>query len=94
MRRDGDRVVLEGPVNIETAPAVFAQALQACREGAALVDFGAVEEVDSAAVAMVLALLREAETDGRRIAIANVPPAMANLAELYSVSDVIAASRT
>jgi len=94
MRRDGDRLVLEGPVNIETVPAIFEHARQACREGAALVDFAAVKEVDSAAVAMAVALLREAEAAGRRLAIANVPAAMANLAELYSVSDIIAASRT
>jgi len=94
MRRDGDRLVLEGPVNFETAPALFAQAREACREGAALVDFAAVDDVDSAAVAMALALLREAKAEGRRIAIANVPAAMANLVELYAVPDIIAASRS
>ncbi|MCC6611481.1 MAG: STAS domain-containing protein [Burkholderiales bacterium] len=93
MRREGDRLVLEGPVNFETAPALFADARKACREGAAIVDFAAVGAIDSAAVAMALALLREAQAEGRQVAIANVPAAMANLASLYSVSDIIAASR-
>ncbi|MCL4800787.1 MAG: STAS domain-containing protein [Burkholderiales bacterium] len=93
MRLDGERVLLEGPVNIETAPALFAQARATCRDGATLLDFAAVGEVDSAAVAMVVALLRDAEAAGRRLALANVPAAMATLAELYSVADVIAPPR-
>ncbi|MCZ7563033.1 MAG: STAS domain-containing protein [Burkholderiales bacterium] len=93
MRLDGERVLLEGPVTIATVPALFARARAACRDGATVLDFAAVGEVDSAAVAMAVALLREAAAAGRRFAVANVPAAMATLAELYSVTDVIAAPR-
>jgi phospholipid transport system transporter-binding protein len=88
-QRDGNRLRLDGAVTIETAAAVLGEAARAVRDGIEVVDFGAVSEVDSAAVALALALVREARGAGRTIAFANVPPALANLARLYSVADFI-----
>jgi ABC-type transporter Mla MlaB component len=53
-----------------------------------VIDFGRVG-VDSAAVALALALVREARALGRSIEFANLPPALANLASLYAVADFI-----
>ena len=88
-RRDGERLVLEGPVTIQTVPALLGEARAACRDGARRVDFAAVEDVDSAALALAVALLREAAADGRGLEFANLPAAMVKLAELYSVSGLI-----
>jgi phospholipid transport system transporter-binding protein len=88
-QRDGNRLRLDGAVTIETAAAVLDEAARAVRDGIEVVDFGAVSAVDSAAVALALALVREARGAGRAIAFANVPPALANLARLYSVADFI-----
>lgn len=88
-QRDGKHLRLDGAVTIETAAAVLDEAARAVRDGIEVVDFGAVSEVDSAAVAVALALVRVARGAGRTIAFANLPPALANLARLYSVADFI-----
>lgn len=92
MRREGDRLLLEGPLGIETVPAVLPQASAACRDGVRVIDLHAVSEVDSAALALAVELLREARAAGREIAFANVPQAMQKLARLYAVSDLISGS--
>ena len=88
-QRDGKHLRLDGAVTIETAAAVLDEAARAVRDGIEVVDFGAVSEVDSAAVAVALALVREARGAGRPLAFANVPSSLANLARLYAVADFI-----
>lgn len=88
-QRDGKHLRLDGALTVQTAAAVLDEATRALRDGVEVVDFGAVAEVDSAAVAVALALVREARGAGRPIEFANVPPSLANLARLYSVADFI-----
>jgi len=92
LRRQGDRLLMEGPLGIETVPALFREASVACRDGVRVVDLSGVSEVDSAALALAVQLLREARAAGREIVFANVPQAMRKLAQLYAVSDLISAS--
>jgi len=88
-RREGNRLRLEGAVTLQTAAGVLADAVGQVRDGVDVIDFGSVSEVDSSAVALALALLREARGAGRTIAFANLPPAMLNLATLYAVAEFI-----
>jgi phospholipid transport system transporter-binding protein len=88
-RRDGNRLVLEGAVTVETVPALLEEGRAQLRDGVDVVDFGAVTAVDSAAVALAVAWLREARAAGRGLAFANPPPALRNLARLYAVDDLI-----
>jgi phospholipid transport system transporter-binding protein len=88
-RREGNRLCLDGAVTLETATAILAEAVTQVRDGIEVVDFGGVSEVDSSAVALAMALVREARGAGRTIAFANLPPAMLNLATLYAVADFI-----
>jgi phospholipid transport system transporter-binding protein len=88
-RREGNRLHLDGAVTTETTAQVLADATEQVRAGVQVIDFGAVAEVDSAAVALALALVREARRLGRSIEFANLPPALANLASLYAVADFI-----
>jgi phospholipid transport system transporter-binding protein len=88
-RREGNRLCLDGTVTLETATRVLEEAVTQVRDGVQVVDFGGVTEVDSSAVALALALLREAQGAGRTIAFANLPPAMLNLATLYAVAEFI-----
>ena len=88
-RFEGNRLYLDGVVDIQTVAALLPEGAAHVRAGAEVIDFGAVTEVDSSAVALALAWLREARAAGRTIAFANLPPAMANLARLYAVSDLI-----
>jgi phospholipid transport system transporter-binding protein len=92
IQRDGERVLLEGPVTFATAASVLEAAASETRAGARIVDFSAVTESDSAALALALELLRQAEAEKRAVTFANVPDALHKLAELYSVSEVVFAA--
>ena len=88
-RREGNCLLLEGPVGVGTVATFLPASAGHVRDGVAVVDFAAVTSVDSAAVALALALVREARSAGRDLAFANVPAAMRELAKLYAVSDLI-----
>jgi phospholipid transport system transporter-binding protein len=89
VRRDGNRLVLEGAATAGTVAALLDPGAAALRDGVEVIDFGAVTEVDSAAVALALAWLRAAQGSGRRLGFDNLPPAMVNLARLYGVDELI-----
>ena len=82
-------MLLEGAVTVETVPALLEEGRAQLRDGADTIDFGAVTEVDSAAVALAIAWLREARAAGRVLRFVNPPPALRNLARLYAVDDLI-----
>lgn len=92
--REGDRLLLQGPVTIATVSALLAQARALLAQGVAVLDFAGVTEVDSAAVALALECLREARARKLALSLANLPEAMQNLAELYAVSDLLQAGPT
>jgi phospholipid transport system transporter-binding protein len=89
-RLDGDRLVLEGPLNAGTVPGLLEAGDQYLRDGLASVDFGSVGDVDSSAIALALEWLRDARAAGRNLAFVNIPPAMQNLARLYGVAEFLA----
>ncbi len=88
-RREGDRLLLDGSVSVDTVARLLPEAAREVRDGAAVVDLAAVTEVDSAAVALALALVREGRAVGREIVFANVPEGMLQLAALYGVSSFL-----
>jgi phospholipid transport system transporter-binding protein len=57
------------------------------------VDFGAVTEVDSSAVALLLEWRRQAEGRNLTLRLANPPAALQNLAELYGVLELLPPGR-
>ena len=89
--QEGDRLLLQGPVTISTVAAILAQARTLLAQGVAVLDFAAVTEVDSAAVALALECLREARRRKLALSLANLPEAMRNLAELYAVAELLQA---
>jgi phospholipid transport system transporter-binding protein len=88
-RREGNRLILDGELTVDTVAGVLAGTPPQDRAGVEVVDLGGVTEVDSAAVALAITLLREARAGGRTIRFENLPPAMAKLARLYAVGDLI-----
>jgi phospholipid transport system transporter-binding protein len=92
-RLEGDRLVLEGPINADTVPGLLAAGDHYLRQGLSTVDFGSVGHVDSSAIALALEWLRDARAAGRSLAFVNIPPAMQNLARLYDVSEFLAPQR-
>lgn len=93
-RREGNRLFLEGAVTVATVPALLEAGAAQLREGVEIVDFAAVTEVDSAALALALAWLRAAHASGRTLRFASLPPAMQNLARLYAVDELLSPART
>lgn len=87
--READRITLKGPVTLETVPELVALGEPMIRQGAAIVDFSNVSDVDSAAVALALEWLRQSESLGNSLKFTNLPDAMKNLAALYGVAAFI-----
>jgi phospholipid transport system transporter-binding protein len=88
-RREGNRLLLDGELTVDTVARVLADTSPQDRAAAEVVDLAGVTEVDSAAIALAIAWLREARVGGRTIRFDNLPPAMAKLARLYAVADLI-----
>ncbi len=89
MRRNGDSLLLEGALTLATVSAVADEVREQLRQGARVVDFSGVTEVDSAAVALALEWLRHAAQNKTALRLANLPAAMQNLAKLYGVSELL-----
>ena len=89
IRREGDSLILEGPVTLDSVPGLIGPAEEHLRQGARVVDFRDVTEVDSAAVALALEWLRRAAEGKTGLRLANLPAAMQNLAKLYGVSELL-----
>ena len=87
LRSEGTRLLLDGALTMDTVPALLSEARLACRKSVEVIDFAAVVEIDSAAIAFALELKRTARAAGRRISFENLPQGMLNLAQMYSVSE-------
>jgi len=92
IRRDGDSLIIEGAVTLDTVPGMIDTVEEYLRQGARIVDFGKVTDVDSAAVALALEWLRSAGRRGAGLRLINLPAAMQNLAKLYGVSELLQAA--
>lgn len=89
MRRDGQRLVLNGPVTLATH-VVLRDAVTAQLSDTALsVDWHAVDAVDSSALCLILHWRREAAARGTRLSQENLPAGLTALAQLYGVSEMI-----
>lgn len=84
------RLRIEGPMTMESAAALLAEAAPQVVSADATLDLSAVSHVDSAALSVVLALLRAATAAGRKLTVANVPAAFSSLAALYGVDTLLA----
>jgi len=93
IRRDGDRLVVEGPVTLDTVPELATELEGHLGQGDAVVDFGGVTDVDSSAVALVLEWRRQAERRSVSLRLANTPEALQNLAKLYGVLELLPLAR-
>ena len=58
-------------------------------QGLQVLDLSAVTQVDSAALALLLAWLRSAREAGRSLSIVGAPPALQSLASLYDVDSIL-----
>ena len=94
MRRDGDRIVVSGPVTLANVTQVLEEGYAQIRDGAGAVDLAEITELDSSLLAMLLAWLREARRLGRSLEFANLPQGLATIARLYGVVELLPAAQT
>ena len=80
-------------LTIAHARAELAAGLAAIARGETELDLAGVTEVDSSAVATLLAWQRAAREKGRALVVRNMPESMRSLAGLYGVSDLIKLGR-
>lgn len=82
----------EGPLTIDVVTAVLAEAGPRVSATDCTLDMSAVTELDSAALSLVLALLRVSQAAGHRLSLINAPESFASLAGLYGVDTLLAES--
>jgi phospholipid transport system transporter-binding protein len=76
-------------ITTENAAALLDAGRAAIHAGDLSFDLASVKQVDSAAVALLLAWQREATAKNGCIALANLPPALVSLATLYGVDRLL-----
>ncbi len=94
MRREGNRIVVSGPVLLANVARELEDGYAQIRDGADAVDLAGVTELDSSLLAMLLAWLREARRLGRGLEIANLPQGLATIARLYGVVELLPPAQT
>jgi phospholipid transport system transporter-binding protein len=86
----GARWNFAGALTFAEAAGVYAASREMPLPRDGVVDCAGIAAVDSAAVAVLLALKRRAVGEGRTIIFANVPPSLVALARLYGVHTILA----
>ena len=86
---NGERCAVQGALTMGNVTAVLAESAPLFNGTRVVVDLGAVTEVDSAAVSLLLEWRRQAAKAGRTIEFANVPANLRSLAELYGVLELL-----
>lgn len=89
VRGEGDRLIVSGPVNIDTAPDLVGPGSDLVRGGVRIVDLAGATELDSATISLVLEWQRVGK-GGLKVAAA--PAAFVKLAKLYGVADLLPAA--
>lgn len=89
LTREGDALMLEGPVTFDTVPALVGAAEEHFHSGVGTIDFSRVAEIDSSALALALEWLRQGARANVTVRFVNLPESMRNLGKLYGVSDIV-----
>ncbi len=82
-------MALQGHLNMDTVPELFATGLRHLAQEDLLVDFSGVESADSAAVSMLLGWERAAQRGGRKLRVSGLPEDLLSLARLYGVDKLL-----
>jgi phospholipid transport system transporter-binding protein len=91
--RTADSIQVSGNVNMTNVSALFKEGLMQqdnnVSDAVLKVDFSKLEKVDSSAVSLMLAWLRESQRKGVKLNFINVPDNLMSLAKLYGVADLL-----
>ncbi|PKO83479.1 MAG: NTP-binding protein [Betaproteobacteria bacterium HGW-Betaproteobacteria-11] len=92
IRVSGNRIEVSGPLMMATAGAVLAageQALAAMKETETEFDLKAVEQMDSAGLAVIFGWVRTARAAGKSLHITHPPQNLLSLAAVYGVVEFL-----
>lgn len=89
IKREGNLIHVSGALTMETVAAMRDLDLPAEATGPVVVDLAAVEGLDSAAVSLLLAWLRQAQARGLTLCYKNLPANLTSLAQMYGVADML-----
>jgi phospholipid transport system transporter-binding protein len=92
IRREGERMLVSGALTLASVAADLEQGKAAIAEGVRGVDLAGVSELDSSALALLLAWLREAKRQSRELTFTNLPQGLTTIAQLYGVADLLPGS--
>lgn len=85
----GDRLFVTAPMVMANANALLQAGLSAFEKGIFQVDFSAVTEADSSALALMFAWLRHASKKDQQLHFSQLPEGLRSLADLYDVTDLL-----
>jgi phospholipid transport system transporter-binding protein len=88
IRREGERLVVSGPVTVANAAALLEEA-KAHFASVRNVDLGEVTDLDSSLLALLLAWMREARARGATLTFSRLPRELGTLAQLYGVAELL-----
>ena len=88
--RTGNLLQVSGPLTLQTVKPLYDGGLQANGQASLVIDLSGVEAVDSAAVSLLLAWLREAQRSNVSLSFSRIPDNLLSLARLYGVADMLA----
>ncbi len=92
IRREGNRMLLSGPVTFANIKSVLEEGLRQVNDGIRTVDFAEVSELDSSLLAAMLAWLRAARSEKSDLVFANLPEDLVTLARVYGVEPLLPAA--
>ena len=82
-------MMVSGPVTLANVAGLLEEGRRHLAEGVRSVDFGEVTEMDSAALALCLAWLRDAKAHGGALSFSNLPESLQTIARLYGVHSLL-----
>lgn len=89
IQREGERMIVSGPVTLANVAHVLEEGYAQIRAGAGSVDLAGVTELDSSLLALLLAWLREAVRLGRGLEFDHLPDGLTTIARLYGVAEFL-----
>jgi phospholipid transport system transporter-binding protein len=89
IRRENGRLIVSGPVTLANVAQVLEEGRQQLGDGVTTVDLAEVGELDSSALALLLAWLREAKSRQKSLLFANLPESLQTIARLYGVQELL-----
>ena len=89
MTSDQGRVKITGPLTVDTVAPLISFSGQTAGKTDVVIDLQQVETVDSAAVSLMLAWLREAQRNKVNLRFEHVPQNLVSLARLYGVAELL-----